>query len=213
MYGGVFSLIPKRCKWALCRWRAASGIRPGTAVWVMSLVLAALLAGCMRAKPARSVSIPAPDIGQVQSTPFVPSSPVQEIPAVMPTLAPTVTSSPTPAPTETPSSALVPGTEITITVRPKDTLYSLACRFHTTVLAVQGRNGLGQSTAIRIGQTLIIPVGSQPPCRMPRIHIVRRGETLYSIAREYGVSPQALVQVNALTDPNRLFAGQRLVIP
>ncbi len=42
---------------------------------------------------------------------------------------------------------------------------------------------------------------------------VRRGDTLGSIARRYGTSTQALQQANHLSRPDRIYAGQYLVIP
>lgn len=45
-----------------------------------------------------------------------------------------------------------------------------------------------------------------------RIHIVRRGETIYSIARLYGVSPARLLFDNQITLPCRLVVGQALLI-
>ncbi len=45
------------------------------------------------------------------------------------------------------------------------------------------------------------------------IHIVAYGETLYSIARRYGVSPQALASANGITTQSWVYAGQRLKIP
>src|SRR5581483_2985979 len=44
-------------------------------------------------------------------------------------------------------------------------------------------------------------------------HIVAYGETLYSIARKYGVSPQALADANGMTIQSWVYAGQRLIIP
>ncbi len=44
-------------------------------------------------------------------------------------------------------------------------------------------------------------------------HIVAYGETLYSIARKYGVSPQALATANGITTQSWVYAGQRLKIP
>lgn len=44
-------------------------------------------------------------------------------------------------------------------------------------------------------------------------HVVAYGETLYSIARQYGVSPQALASANGITTQSWVYAGQRLVIP
>jgi len=44
-------------------------------------------------------------------------------------------------------------------------------------------------------------------------HIVQPGETLSSIARQYGVTSQAIMEANGLEDPNLLEVGQELVIP
>ncbi len=44
-------------------------------------------------------------------------------------------------------------------------------------------------------------------------HLVREGETLYSLARHYGVSLPALMAENGITAPERLAAGIRLRIP
>ena len=45
------------------------------------------------------------------------------------------------------------------------------------------------------------------------IHVVKRGETLWQIARLYNVSTGAIQQVNELPNPDRLLIGQSLVIP
>jgi len=44
-------------------------------------------------------------------------------------------------------------------------------------------------------------------------HQVQAGETLYSIARQYGISPQALASANGMTTQSWVYVGQRLVIP
>ena len=46
-----------------------------------------------------------------------------------------------------------------------------------------------------------------------RVHIVERGETIFSIARSFSVDRDELMKVNGITDPTRLQAGQRLRIP
>lgn len=46
-----------------------------------------------------------------------------------------------------------------------------------------------------------------------RIHVVQRGENLYRISLQYGVSQAAIQQRNNITDPNQLRAGQELIIP
>jgi LysM repeat protein len=56
-------------------------------------------------------------------------------------------------------------------------------------------------------------VWAAPPEVDPVIHIVQRGETIYSIARRYGTSVQAITSANVIVNPNWIYAGQRLTIP
>ena len=46
----------------------------------------------------------------------------------------------------------------------------------------------------------------------PVIHVVQKGETLYEIARRYGVSVQQIIELNNLRQGNRIYANQRLII-
>ena len=65
--------------------------------------------------------------------------------------------------------------------------------------------------------TLVVLVGVLPASasssRSSIIHVVQRGETLYSIARRYGVSMWTIANANGITNPNRIYVGQRLSIP
>ncbi len=65
--------------------------------------------------------------------------------------------------------------------------------------------------------TLVLLVGVAPASAAPNkgsvVHIVRRGETLYSIARRYGVDMWSIARTNGIANPNHIYAGQRLVIP
>ncbi|MDR0322557.1 MAG: M23 family metallopeptidase [Treponema sp.] len=45
------------------------------------------------------------------------------------------------------------------------------------------------------------------------IHVVGRGETIYSLSRFYSVTADELMLANGITDPSTLQAGRRLVIP
>lgn len=51
------------------------------------------------------------------------------------------------------------------------------------------------------------------PSATPFVHIVSRGENLYRLAIRYGVPLEALIALNALPNPNRLYIGQLLLIP
>lgn len=44
------------------------------------------------------------------------------------------------------------------------------------------------------------------------IHTVKEGDSLFSIAKEYGTTPARIIADNGITDPGRLAVGQTLVI-
>ncbi len=44
-------------------------------------------------------------------------------------------------------------------------------------------------------------------------HILEKGETLYSVARAYGVKPELIAAANSIDDPSKLRAGKKLIIP
>jgi LysM repeat protein len=52
-----------------------------------------------------------------------------------------------------------------------------------------------------------------PPACGPVYHCVKHGETLSSIGRLYGVNPYTIARANCLPNPNRIYAGQVLLIP
>lgn len=60
---------------------------------------------------------------------------------------------------------------------------------------------------------VILPVQGQTEDGQSTIHIVQRGETLYTIALNYGTSVDAITQTNSLLDATSIQAGQRLLIP
>ncbi|HID05726.1 MAG TPA: LysM domain-containing protein, partial [Armatimonadetes bacterium] len=45
------------------------------------------------------------------------------------------------------------------------------------------------------------------------VYTVKAGETLHSLARKFGVSPQVLMRANKLREPRHLREGQKLIIP
>jgi LysM repeat protein len=75
---------------------------------------------------------------------------------------------------------------------------------------------------IRAGQRLIIPRGPHPtPGRRgraiapaaTRTITIKRGDTLASISRTYGVPLDEIITANGLLRPDRIWPGKRLIIP
>ncbi len=51
------------------------------------------------------------------------------------------------------------------------------------------------------------------PMRLPQVHVVRQGETVWAISRIHGTPPDAVVIANRLVRPDVLHVGERLLIP
>ncbi|HHU64412.1 MAG TPA: LysM peptidoglycan-binding domain-containing protein [Clostridiales bacterium] len=54
---------------------------------------------------------------------------------------------------------------------------------------------------------------TQPPPSGFEEYIIQPGDTLTSIAQQFNVSVDAIVQFNSITNPDLIFPGQRLIIP
>ena len=109
--------------------------------------------------------------------------------------------------------------EVTHRVARGENLHSIAKRYNTTPSAVAEANGVSNPNLIVIGQQLRIPdsaVTPAVPAATPgqgRTHTVASGESLFKIAAAYRVSVKALVEANALANPNRIHPGDVLKIP
>ena len=107
------------------------------------------------------------------------------------------------------------GTPAVYIVQRGDTLYSIARRFGTTYQVLAAVNGLSNPRLIYVGQRLTIPgPGAPVPTPPPQtVYVVRRGDTLWSIALRFGTTPWAIAVANGLWNLNLIYPGQRLIIP
>jgi spore germination protein len=97
------------------------------------------------------------------------------------------------------------------TVMRGDNLFRIALRFSTTLYTLQQLNGLANPSFIYAGQVLCVKAGAPIPFGF--LYVVKRGDTLYSIAARFGWGVRYLAGVNHLHNPNILFAGMVLLIP
>lgn len=125
-----------------------------------------------------------------------------------------------PAPEAAPETApAVDSAEGIHTVQPGETLYRISVQYGVSVSRLADFNNLLNPSSIHAGQTLRIPgsaTAASPgyaPAETIRTHTVQPGETLYSIATQYGVSTWVITQTNNLANPSLLHAGQTLTIP
>jgi len=102
----------------------------------------------------------------------------------------------------------------TYIVKSGDTLYSIARQFNTTVDSIKILNNLTTNT-LRVGQTLRIPGETEEDTTTEVDYInytVKSGDSLYAIARNYGVTVNEIKEFNNLTT-NNLSIGKILRIP
>lgn len=114
------------------------------------------------------------------------------------------------------------------TVAVGETFYGIARRYGVTPSALAAVNSGIDSERLRAGQVLRLPAyatrptgeaeaeaAQQPPAPRPgqtRTHRVVAGETLWGIARRYGVTPDRIRAANRMDDET-VRIGQTLVIP
>jgi uncharacterized protein YkwD len=122
-------------------------------------------------------------------------------------------------PPDVPSMAATPSLDphqmLTHAVQDGDTLLGLARQYAVPMAAIQLANGMGDSTVVKLGQSLKIPDSVQWEGASPfwRLHTVSVGETLSEIARAYELDIADLLQVNDLDDADQVIVGQMLVLP
>ena len=98
----------------------------------------------------------------------------------------------------------------TYVVQKGDTLYSIANKLGTTVLELKKENNLTSNT-LQIGEVLRIPT-KEIYEEEENIYIVKKGDSLYSIANKYNTTVDELKRINNLTS-NILSIGQVLKLP
>lgn len=172
-------------------------------VCLTAIIMAGLLlaGGCTRERP-----LPTP----------TPTATVHVVPA---------TPSPTAPPVITPD---VP--KVTYhTVQPGETLWDIANQYEVTVNALVAANELLDPDALEPGQRLVIPEGdntggqdsmtveptpdAQDEEAGQRTHTVVDGDSLWSIALEYGTTVDEIARLNDLDPAGILTLGQQLLIP
>jgi membrane-bound lytic murein transglycosylase D len=135
-------------------------------------------------------------------------------------------------------AAVEPPAEVRHMVRRGDTLTEISRKYGVEVGSIKAANEM-RTSVIRPGQSLLIPTpaaGStatvaalaapradisaqlpenvRPPApKKPKVHVVKSGDTLWGVARKYGVTVPALAAENGLSTKAGLVKGARLEIP
>ena len=116
-------------------------------------------------------------------------------------------------------------------IRQGDSLWTLARRYGTTPERLARMNGLSTEATLSIGQRLRVPAKAKPRSAartaapraplapaaptgsMMAVYQVRLGDTLWTLARQHGTTPERLAAINGVSAGAILSIGQRLRLP
>lgn len=96
-----------------------------------------------------------------------------------------------------------------------ETLSGIAIKYNTSYKYLAKINSIPNPNLIYVGQRLKVPILDNHEIHdtSHRLYIVRRGNTLTQIAKEYGVSIESIVELNNIVNPNLIYIGETLRIP
>jgi murein DD-endopeptidase MepM/ murein hydrolase activator NlpD len=119
-----------------------------------------------------------------------------------------------------------------IIVAQGETIDTISRRHGVPPHAIMQANNMTHAAQLQPGQRLVIPRVQQPIAAAPQVsppatrvagpmpaptssggHIVKPGETIYSLARHYRLTPMAIAKANNVGLDHRVKVGDRIVIP
>ncbi len=102
-------------------------------------------------------------------------------------------------------------------VKRGDSLWTISRRFGSSVDAIARANNLSPNGLLKVGKSLVIPSGSGRSYSSPsyaggKTYVVRKGDSYYSIGKQFGISSQKLMSYNGAKS-TLLKIGQTIRIP
>ena len=103
-----------------------------------------------------------------------------------------------------------------------DTLYALSKKYNTPIDSILKKNNLSDPSKIKIGQKIIIPVENSAKNDKKTnaktgseeiTHVIQKGDTLYALAKKFGIKFSDLLKLNGINEKTPLKIGQILKIP
>ncbi|WP_020532825.1 LysM peptidoglycan-binding domain-containing protein [Flexithrix dorotheae] len=122
-----------------------------------------------------------------------------------------------------PQSAPTSSSGQTHIVQRGESLYSIAQKYGATPQQILTLNGMQANQPIYVGQKLNVPAGGSTPTSpspqpssggglKPTFYTVQRGDSLYSISKKFGTTPQEIIKLNNMPASGAINVGQRLQV-
>lgn len=91
-----------------------------------------------------------------------------------------------------------------------DTIESIATKTGTTPNNIKNINGLNSNTDLVVGSLIIVPKEEN---QLFENYTVKRGDSIYSIAKAYNVDPSTLLLLNGLNKDDYIYPNQEITVP
>lgn len=91
-----------------------------------------------------------------------------------------------------------------------DTIDSIANKTNTTSNNIKNINGLNNDSELIVGGLIIVPRESEQVFENYR---VKKGDSIYSIAKMYNVNPETLLLLNGLNKDDYIYPNQEIIVP
>ncbi len=89
-----------------------------------------------------------------------------------------------------------------------DTLDSIAKKFNTTVYELKNINNI---TSLTAGQLIVVP--NYNDNEYFDVYVIKKGDTLYSIALNNNVTVSDLANINGINQDDYIYPGQEILVP
>lgn len=95
-------------------------------------------------------------------------------------------------------------------IRTGEDLTSIAKKFNTKESIIMDLNNIPFPDMIRAGKEIIVPINKE---KYFEYYTIKKGDTLYGIAREYNINPDLLAILNGLNSEDYIYPNQEILIP
>ena len=95
-------------------------------------------------------------------------------------------------------------------IQQDDTLSKIADRFKTNENTIKDINNMPFDDTYIEGKEIIVPTNTE---RCFEYYTIKKGDTIYGIAREYNINPELLILLNGLDENDYIYPNQEILIP
>lgn len=98
-------------------------------------------------------------------------------------------------------------------VKSGDTLASVANKLGITTEVLATLNGLNITDVLTPNTYIVVPAGITVGNSMFDIYTIKKGDTIYEVARKYNLNPAQLAKLNGLKEGEYIYPGDEIYVP